>query len=713
MPEPAVSNSRFLQEIFGDQAQRALVVSVRDINAHDTRQWTARPAREAVLPQRANNYFAISLFRGDRRKIDRFEALYVIVIDDVGKKIATSDLRGMPEPTWRLETSPGNEQWGYALDQPLTDPRVYSAIVAACARLTADGSDPGMAGVNRVMRLPVGVNNKACYQDETGFDAIPHQLHTWRPGAKSSIESLAQALGADISEAALAAWRDTNYAVLSEEEIESDEILKLFASRGAVLGQRNDSFFYPVICPWSAEHTQDGREATGAAYKPGHGFKCHHGSCTGRGYDDVVGWAVETFEPEQRARFSGVDLFDELPFVVNDAGEARAPVTPRAYTPTPYEPRETSEIPPRQWLYGTHYCREYVSTTFATGGVGKSSLKIVEALAMASGRPLLGVEVKRPLRVWYWCGEDPREEIERRAAAAMTRHGLTAEDLGGRFFFDSGRDARAQIVMGVQQLGAAKIMEPCRLGLCAAIKEREIDVLIVDPFVSAHKVTENDNNAIDAVGKAFAWITTAAGCAIELVHHTRKTNGNEATVADGRGAQALHDLSRSVHVLNKMSEQEAVRAGVPGDSRWRYVRIDDGKASMAPPHCATWFQLDTVGLNNARGDYDEDRVGVACPWEWPLVEALALTPEQQDDLRERVRRLGPDNCRVSARSPQWVGRVVAQVLGVDIETQSGRYAASNATRQMIAEGVLVVVERVIRRRETECVEAGAERPRVE
>jgi len=702
MPEQTVSNSRFLREIFGDQWERALVVTVRDINAHEQHQWTARPARNAVLPERANNYFSISLFRGDRRKIDRFEALYAIVIDDVGKKIQVADLRGMPEPTWILETSPGNWQYGYALDQPLTDPRVYSAIVAACARLTPDGSDPGMAGVNRVMRLPVGVNNKACYHADTGFDYVPHRLRLWREGAKTSIESLAQALGADISEAALAAWRDTNYAVLTDDEIQSDEILKLFASRGEVLGTRNDSFFYPVICPWSSEHTQDGREATGAAYKPKHGFKCHHGSCATRGYEDVVAWAVETFEPEQRARFAGVDLFDALP----EQAAPSAASAPRAYSPTIYTPRDAASIPPRQWLYGTHYCREYVSTTFATGGVGKSSLKIVEAMAMASGQPLLGVEVRRPLRVWYWCGEDPREEIERRAAAAMMRHGLTAEDLGGRLFFDSGRDAGAQIVMGVQQMGAAKIVDPCRLGLAAAIREREIDVLIVDPFVSAHKVTENDNNAIDAVGKAFAWVTTAAGCAIELVHHTRKTNGAEATVSDGRGAQALHDLSRSVHVLNKMSAREAVRAGIREDVRWRYVRIDDGKASMAPPHAATWFQLDTMGLDNARGDYDEDRVGVACPWEWPEVEAVALTPAQQIEVQERVRRAGPAGCRENPRANAWVGRIVADVMGVDVGDEAARVAVSDVTAQLLRTRILVVVERRVDGREVRCVEVG-------
>jgi hypothetical protein len=47
-------------------------------------------------------------------------------------------------------------------------------------------------------------------------------------------------------------------------------------------------------------------------------------------------------------------------------------------------------IPPREWLYGRHYQRGVVSGTVAPGGRGKSSLVMVEAVAMATCRNLLG-----------------------------------------------------------------------------------------------------------------------------------------------------------------------------------------------------------------------------------------------------------------------------------------------------------------------------------
>jgi AAA domain len=83
------------------------------------------------------------------------------------------------------------------------------------------------------------------------------------------------------------------------------------------------------------------------------------------------------------------------PFL-NDETRARAGYEPqgeppRVITPTRFVWRDPSLIPRRQWLYGKHYIRKFVSATFAPGGLGKTSLVLVEAVAMASGRALLVV----------------------------------------------------------------------------------------------------------------------------------------------------------------------------------------------------------------------------------------------------------------------------------------------------------------------------------
>ena len=80
-----------------------------------------------------------------------------------------------------------------------------------------------------------------------------------------------------------------------------------------------------------------------------------------------------------------------------DAESGDMPMQPEGL-PTPFSWVDPALIPPRPGLYGRHYLRKQVSVTVAPGGLGKSSLTIVEAVAMASGRPLLASGWRGPLR---------------------------------------------------------------------------------------------------------------------------------------------------------------------------------------------------------------------------------------------------------------------------------------------------------------------------
>ena len=251
--------------------------------------------------------------------------------------------------------------------------------------------------------------------------------------------------------------------------------------------------------------------------------------------------------------------------------------TPMTFTPKPYVDRDPRTIPPRQFLYGRRYIRGFLGATVAPGGVGKSSLALVEAVAMASGRNLLGIEPPKSLKVWYVNLEDPREEIERRVAAICLHFRIGPKEIEGWLFYD-GRET--EIILASQSKSGAIVATPVAAGLTAGLKG--FDVLILDPFVSAHRVSENDNMAIDAVVKTLGRIAGEASIAIELLHHVRKTNGAEITAEDGRGASALIAAARSVRVLNPMTKEEGDTANV-GENRRFYFRAAIGKANLAPP----------------------------------------------------------------------------------------------------------------------------------
>jgi len=75
--------------------------------------------------------------------------------------------------------------------------------------------------------------------------------------------------------------------------------------------------------------------------------------------------------------------------------DAPAPATQadQATWPTPIEEFNPLTLPRRQWIYGRTYIRGYVSLTASAGGIGKTSLTMVEAVAIATGRKLLNQDV--------------------------------------------------------------------------------------------------------------------------------------------------------------------------------------------------------------------------------------------------------------------------------------------------------------------------------
>jgi RecA-family ATPase len=231
---------------------------------------------------------------------------------------------------------------------------------------------------------------------------------------------------------------------------------------------------------------------------------------------------------------------------------------------------DPSEIPPRAFLYGRHLIRKHVSVTVAPGGLGKSALTLAEAVAMATGRDFLKPRVAQPLRVWVWNLEDPHDELQRRLAAICQYYGVTGDDLGGRLFVDSGREQ--ELCTAVTERGGTSLREDVIDRLIDELQSKNIDVLIVDPFISSHQVSENDNPAMDMVTKAWGRVADQANAAISLVHHTRKQSTDGETTADSaRGAKSLVDAARDVRCLTRMTKEQGEEAGV-GNHR-AYFRV--------------------------------------------------------------------------------------------------------------------------------------------
>jgi hypothetical protein len=394
---------------------------------------------------------------------------------------------------------------------------------------------------------------------------------------------------------------------------------------------------------------------------------------------------------------SAVNVFHFLPEPVTEA--------PQGIRATPLEWMDCAALPPRQWLYGGFLIRGHVAVTVAPGGTGKSVLSIVEALAMASGKPLLGTAVHERTPVWIYNLEDSRDELNRRVFASAKAHGLTETDLAGQLFLDSGIDRPICIATQSGKDGV-KVCEETVAKIIATIRENRIGVMIVDPLVSSHRVAENDNGAMDAMVKTWTRIAHETGAAIHLVHHSRKSNGNETGMDDARGAVALIAAARSGRVLNVMTQEEATKTGIDG-SRFRFVRIEDGKANLAlRSDRADWFELVSVTLGNGTdGNLDMgDAVGVPMPWRWPdpfedvtVADLLAA--------QRAVAEGGP--WRASDQSPGWAGYPIMAALGIEPDEPSSKARVKALLKTWLRTGAFVQVDgKDERRKPVKMVEVG-------
>jgi hypothetical protein len=282
----------------------------------------------------------------------------------------------------------------------------------------------------------------------------------------------------------------------------------------------------------------------------------------------------------------------------------------------------------------------------------------------------------------------------RRIQATAKHYNLTADDIGDRLFLDSGRE-QPLVIAEMQRTGVV-IYRPVVEAIIAQLKERAIDVLIIDPFVSCHRVTENDNNAIDAVTKTWARVADAANCAVELVHHVRKGE-QEITVESARGGGSFGDACRMVRVINRMTKQEAEKAGV--DNHRLHFRTYLDKNNLAPPaDKSDWYKLVSVGLGNGPlgpNVIGGDSIGVVTKWEWPDV-TKGLSGR---DFELAAAAIQAGKWRADVQAKQWVGRVVAKALGYDLDDRADKAAVKQLVQYWISTGALVVVDDYTDKRE--------------
>lgn len=334
----AVDLDAFLGAIF-PKVNEAELVCLVDARPDPTgriifppREW--KPGRSRI---QGSTFYTISTLRrparGEKihRTLQHTRRTFVIVLDDIGTKIASTQLAGKSSPHYVLETSPGNFQWGYLIEP--SNPDKAAALIHALAE--AGYTDKGAQGKNRVVRVPGSINTKHGGK----FVAA---IHDWFPDdPRFTLDELAAEFGVtpldDIANSSTGRnnWRG---------EKTNDPVFNYLAEIGYVLDGANADGYASIVCPWAAEHSDprdDARWSVGDGMSGG--FKCFHAACQDRQAQDVLEWIVDDGGPDfQQETFThaaniGQKLLKLLPA---EAGRRGRPEGDRK------TPQETNSVPP-------------------------------------------------------------------------------------------------------------------------------------------------------------------------------------------------------------------------------------------------------------------------------------------------------------------------------------------------------------------------------
>lgn len=343
-----------------------------------------------------------------------------------------------------------------------------------------------------------------------------------------------------------------------------------------------------------------------------------------------------------------------------------------------WSPPDPTTIPPRQWLLGTLIVRGEVFGIGGSGGKGKTTIALALALSMATGKALLGVRPRRPLRVLYLTMEEPEEEVDRRLSALCISFGITAEDIGDRLHIATGKVQIADVDDIGKIVGA-----PDKHWLRMEIKRTRPDAVFADPFRMSYEGEENSNDVINAVIREWKAIAFDNKLGVCVVHHFRKGIVTPGDPDGFRGGVAFIDACRSAATVTSISDEDANRYELTDDERRRIIRLDDAKSNMSLIDECRWIRLGTVRLGNATDDYPEgDGVQVAEPWDPPSAFA-GVSMALARDIILAIGRGAEDEERYGrTKSTRWAGHIVCEMA----ECSEGR--AQRMLESWLDSGVL-------------------------
>jgi hypothetical protein len=232
------------------------------------------------------------------------EYCLVLVLDDIGTKSKEPSLA----PTWKMETSPGSFQWGYAFSDDQPTKAEFSAAIKAIA--DAGYTDPGAINAVRNFRLPGSINLKP------GRNNFAAKLAEFHPEREFSLQEICDALGVVPAEADSLTVRP-----IRVHDTGGDDVFAWLSEKGLVLRNPNPEGWAGVICPNHTEHTDGNPE--GRYLPASRAYCCLHSHCIDFDTKTFLQWVADNGGPKHDPGIRD----DLMASVMHDALQKLEPTT--------------------------------------------------------------------------------------------------------------------------------------------------------------------------------------------------------------------------------------------------------------------------------------------------------------------------------------------------------------------------------------------------
>jgi hypothetical protein len=274
--------------------------------------------RRFDTPKNLDLYFCIGQMvpGADRRTLGNIASQGILIVDDIGTKVDRAKwdalfALGMPLPTFQIETSPGNETWGWSLSGDGRTPERVLDMALIRAWLPQMGLTDDVMDATRYIRMPGGWNSKPKYRNAVGMSPEV-RLTAWRRGEKVDLNDIG------VSLLGRADWRDADMPLggLTSAELRAgtgaagnlqrvadlnnpEPLIQLAMAVGMnPTGTR--SGVVDALCPNIGMHSANAD--TGFAFLGNGLAQCHHASCQGLRSVDFRAMMEATYDEQQDAR---------------------------------------------------------------------------------------------------------------------------------------------------------------------------------------------------------------------------------------------------------------------------------------------------------------------------------------------------------------------------------------------------------------------------